>query len=39
MSPQAQVQLLVQITNPDLQAGFEEEQETYYADCGMLSRG
>jgi hypothetical protein len=24
-----------QITDPDFQAGFEEAQEPYYADCGI----
>ena len=30
---QARTQPLVQITDPDFQAGFEEAQEPYYADC------
>jgi len=29
------VQPLVQITDPDFQAGFEEAQESYYADCSI----
>ncbi len=33
MTTQAQTQPLVQITDPDFQAGFEEAQEPYYADC------
>lgn len=35
MATYAQVQPLVQITDPDFQAGFEEAQEPYYADCGI----
>ncbi len=33
MTTQARLQPLVQITDPDFQAGFEEAQEPYYADC------
>ena len=33
MTTRFQVQPLVQITDPDFQAGFEEAQELYYADC------
>ncbi len=33
MNTQAGVQPLVRITDPDFQAGFEEAQEPYYADC------
>jgi hypothetical protein len=35
MTTRSQVQPLVQITDPDFQAGFEEVQEPYYADCGI----
>lgn len=35
MAAHARLQPLVQITNPDFQAGFEEAQEPYYADCGI----
>ena len=35
MTTQARTQPLVQITDPDFQAGFEEAQEPYYADCGI----
>ena len=35
MVAHAQIQPLVQITDPDFQAGFEEAQEPYYADCGI----
>ena len=35
MATRAQVQPLVQITDPDFQAGFAEAQEPYYADCGI----
>lgn len=35
MTTQARVQPLVQITNPDFRVGFEEAQETYYANCSM----
>jgi hypothetical protein len=35
MITRAQKQSLVQITDPDFQAGFEEAQEPYYADCGI----
>ena len=35
MATQARLQPLVQITDPDFQAGFEEAQEPYYADCGI----
>lgn len=35
MAMQARVQPLVQITGPDFQAGFEEAQDPYYADCGI----
>ncbi len=31
----ARTQSLVQITDPDFQAGFEEAQEPYYADCSI----
>ena len=30
-----QAQPLVQITDRDFQAGFEEAQEPYYADCSI----
>lgn len=30
---QAQMKLLVQITDPDFQVGFEEAHDPYYADC------
>jgi hypothetical protein len=33
MTTQARVQPLVQLTDLDFQAGFEEAQEPYYADC------
>ena len=33
MATRIKVQSLVQITDPDFQAGFEEAQEPYYADC------
>ncbi len=33
MTTRSQVQPLVRITDPDFQAGFEEAQEPYYADC------
>lgn len=35
MTTYARLQPLVQITDPDFQAGFEEAQEPYYADCGI----
>ena len=35
MATRIKVQSLVQITDPDFQAGFEEAQEPYYADCGI----
>jgi hypothetical protein len=35
MTRRVQTQPLVQITDPDFQAGFEEAQEPYYADCGI----
>lgn len=35
MTTHARLQPLVQITDPDFQAGFEEAQEPYYADCGI----
>jgi hypothetical protein len=35
MTSQIKLQPLVQITDPDFQAGFEEAQEPYYADCGI----
>ena len=35
MTMQARMQPLVQITDPDFQAGFEEAQEPYYSDCGI----
>jgi hypothetical protein len=35
MATRIKVQSLVQITDPDFQAGFEEVQEPYYADCGI----
>jgi hypothetical protein len=35
MATQARLQPLVQITDPDFQADFEEAQEPYYADCGI----
>ena len=35
MATHARVQPLVQITDPDIQAGFEEGQEPYYADRGI----
>ena len=35
MTTRFQVQPLVQITDPDFRAGFEEAQEPYYADCGI----
>jgi hypothetical protein len=33
MTTRAQVQPFVQITDPGFQAGFEEAQAPYYADC------
>ncbi len=33
----SKTQLLVQITDPDFQAGFEEAQEPDYADCGICT--
>ena len=35
MATRIKVQSLVQITDPDFQAGFEEAQESYYADCSI----
>ncbi len=35
MTTRSQVQPLVQITDLDFQAGFEEAQEPYDADCGI----
>jgi hypothetical protein len=35
MATQTQVQPLVQITDRDFQAGFEETQEPCYADCSI----
>lgn len=35
MATYARTQPFVQITDPDFQAGFEEAQEPYYADCGI----
>jgi hypothetical protein len=35
MTTRAETQPLVQITDPDFQAGFEEAQEPYYTDCGI----
>jgi hypothetical protein len=35
MTTRERVQPLVQITDPDFQAGFEEAQEPDYADCGI----
>jgi hypothetical protein len=35
MTIRAQTQPLVQITDPDIRAGFEEAQEPYYADCSI----
>lgn len=35
MATRIKVQSLVQITDPDFQAGFEEVQEPYCADCGI----
>ena len=35
MTSQIKLQPLVQITDPDFQAGFEEAQEPYDADCGI----
>lgn len=35
MTTRERVQPLVQITDPDFQAGFEEAQELDYADCGI----
>jgi hypothetical protein len=37
MTTHARIQPLVQITGPDFQAGFEEAQEPYYADCGICT--
>jgi hypothetical protein len=37
MTIQDRMQPLVQITDPDFQAGFEEAQEPYYADCVIRS--
>ncbi len=33
MATRAETQPLVRISDPDFQAGFEEAQEPYYADC------
>jgi hypothetical protein len=33
MTTREQVQSLVQITDPDFRAGFEEAQESCFADC------
>ncbi len=33
MTIQPRVTTIVQITDPDFQAGFEEAHEPYYADC------
>ena len=35
MAKQINTQPLVQITDLDFRAGFEEAQEPYYADCGI----
>jgi hypothetical protein len=35
MTSQFKLQPLVQITDQDFQAGFEEAQEPSYADCGI----
>lgn len=35
MTTHPQIQPLVQITDPDFQAGFEEAQEPCYAGCGI----
>ena len=35
MATHARLQPLVQITDPDFRAGFEEAQEPYYADYGI----
>jgi hypothetical protein len=37
MTSWIKLQPLVQITDPDFQAGFEEAQEPYYADCGICT--
>ena len=37
MTTRAQVQPLVQITDSDFQAGFEEAQESCFADCSICS--
>ena len=37
MATRAQVQPLVQITDPDFQAGFEEAQEPHYTDCTICT--
>ncbi len=33
MTTQSRTKTLVQITDPDFRAGFEEAHEPYYADC------
>ena len=35
MTTQAKVQSIVQVANPNFQAGFEEAQEPYYAGCAI----
>lgn len=35
MAKNIKTQPLVRITDPDFQAGFEEAQESYYADCSI----
>ncbi len=35
METRIKLQPLVQMTDPDFQAGFEEAQEPYYADCSI----
>ena len=35
MAPPIKTQPLVRITDPDFQAGFEEAQEPYYAECSI----
>lgn len=33
MTTSSKVNVIVQITDPNIQAGFEEAREPYYADC------
>ena len=37
MTTSSRVNALVQITDPDFQAGFEEAHDPYYADCHICT--